>query len=97
MPRPPATVMVAELLTITVPLILSDDAPPLKNPAEMAPGDAPLPVWVLPILIAPAALTATTALAVVAIAVAWLLASMPELPEMIESLPEMVTVISPGP
>src|SRR6266404_1633594 len=98
--------MLAALLTKTLPLTNRFACPPLpKKPAAMPDGVLPLLVGWLPAWIVPAVVTAITAGAAAkrvarpepAVGFASLTALMPVLPELIEAIPDVVTVMLPGP
>ena len=96
----------AALLTMTVPLVPLAPKPefdvalvPPRKPALIPEGADPLLFGIVPELMDdPAAVeTVTSALAAAAIAVAWLDALMPELPDEMTSPLDVVTAIFPVP
>src|ERR1700746_487077 len=99
MPDPAAAVILAALSTITVPFTLRFvvGLVPPKNPAAIPDGSNPLLFRMVPELMLPAADTVTKAPESSEIEVASLIASIPELPDVITSPLDVVTTMSPGP
>src|SRR5260370_9352439 len=100
MPMPALAIMLAALLTMTVPLTLRFCVPfatPPRKPALIPEGDEPLLFAIVPELMDPEAYTVTSAPAGAAIAVAWFAALIPELPDVMTSAFDILTAMSPGP